>query len=612
MTWTLQDLDALREGWDFEAKKAAGQNGQGAVPRAFWESYSAMANGHGGHIVLGVSEDKAGRFKLHGLQNPHKVERELWDLLCDRNKVSANLLSVSDVNIQEIDGVSILVIQVPPAARGDKPVHLGKDPFSGSYLRINDGDRKLPADRVRRMLADAERDRPADSQVLRHLGLDDLHAPTLQAYRNLLSARSPDHPFLRQEGSDFLRSLGMWGRDPDSGASGLKKAGLLLFGKEASIKDVFPSFFVDYQRIDADADRWSHRIFCDGTWNANLLEFYWRVIPELHRDLDLPFSLGADMVRAGETPVHQALREALVNSLIHADYSARQGVRVEHRVDQFLFKNPGSMLLDRTQARRGGESECRNPSLQGAFTLVGLGERAGSGVPKILQAWHNQHWRAPVLEDDLERGMTSLTLTRVSLLPAEALSGLQKQFPSFSQLSTLQRLTLATAKTEGRVANLRLQQLSSEHPRDLSQMLSGLVQDGYLVAHGERRGRFYTLPGASTQASETPYKTPYKTSSGVSQNPLLEGLSQDVQGKLMAIQAAKWAQRTDIEAVLTALCATRFWSARELATLLNRSPQTIRNTYLKPMVRAGLLRLEFPHEPASQRQRYGASTLGEE
>ena len=53
---TNLELDSLREGWHFEAKLAAGRDGQGAVPESFWETYSAMANTEEGFILLGAKE----------------------------------------------------------------------------------------------------------------------------------------------------------------------------------------------------------------------------------------------------------------------------------------------------------------------------------------------------------------------------------------------------------------------------------------------------------------------------------------------------------------------------------------------------------------------------
>ena len=94
---TKEELDSLREGWHFEAKFAAGRDGQGAVPESFWETYSAMANTEGGFILLGAKEKKNGKFEFRGITNIAKVERELWNLLSSRQKVSANILRREDV-----------------------------------------------------------------------------------------------------------------------------------------------------------------------------------------------------------------------------------------------------------------------------------------------------------------------------------------------------------------------------------------------------------------------------------------------------------------------------------------------------------------------------------
>ena len=58
---TPSDFNTLREGWDFEAKLAAGRDGRGALPDSLWESYCAMANTDGGLILLGAQSTPSSR-----------------------------------------------------------------------------------------------------------------------------------------------------------------------------------------------------------------------------------------------------------------------------------------------------------------------------------------------------------------------------------------------------------------------------------------------------------------------------------------------------------------------------------------------------------------------
>ena len=52
-----------------------------------------------------------------------------------------------------------------------------------------------------------------------------------------------------------------------------------------------------------------------------------------------------------------------------------------------------------------------------------------------------------------------------------------------------------TADIEGEVSNSRMREISSEHPADLTQMLQGLAQKGFLHQVGQKRGTSYQLPG---------------------------------------------------------------------------------------------------------------------
>jgi ATP-dependent DNA helicase RecG len=71
-----------------------------------------------------------------------------------------------------------------------------------------------------------------------------------------------------------------------------------------------------------------------------VFEFYSRVILKLHERLKMPFALDADLFRNDTSSPHSALREALVNTLIHPDYEGRAGVRVLRDPSGYEFINP--------------------------------------------------------------------------------------------------------------------------------------------------------------------------------------------------------------------------------------------------------------------------------
>lgn len=95
----------------------------------------------------------------------------------------------------------------------------------------------------------------------------------------------------------------------------------------------------------------------------------------------MPFKMvGGECV--DDTPVHKAIREALANCLINADYHGVRGVVIRKEEEKIIFANPGYVRTGKKQMRLGGESDPRNKSLMKMFNLINIGERAGSGVPK--------------------------------------------------------------------------------------------------------------------------------------------------------------------------------------------------------------------------------------
>ena len=364
--------------WEFKSAK-------GGLPGSLWESYSAMANTDGGVIVLGIREND-GDFEVQGLDDPVKMEKDFWTTINNRGKVNLNLLANTDVRTVPVDSKPVLVVQVPRATRRQRPIFIGQNPLEGTYRRYSDGDYLCSREEVGRMLAD-QADQPADCEILPCFTLEDLDKKSLEQYRNRFASRSPAHPWLKLDDRGLLEKLGGWRKDQVTGEEGLTVAGLLMFNRDEVIRDpaAVPQYHVDYrERLSEDRQvRWTDRIWPDGTWVANLFQFFERVYPRLVVDLKIPFQFMT--LRRGETTtttpdlfqrhdetiVHEAIREAFVNSLIHADNRGQGGIVIERYRDRLELSNPGTLLLGIEQILRGAVSECRNKTLQGMFAMLG-------------------------------------------------------------------------------------------------------------------------------------------------------------------------------------------------------------------------------------------------
>ena len=496
---SLEDIAILRERADVECKLAQGRDGQGEFPKDAWKTYSAFANSYGGDIFLGLREKSGGSFELKGIKNTQKVLDEFWANITNQQKVSCNLVSQHCVQTIEIDGLTIIQIHVPAASRQQRPVYLNKNPLTGTFKRLHTGDMQQNEIAVKRMLAE-QSEESRDIGILQGYGLDDLDIDSFNAYRQIYTNLNPDHPWNKLDAQRFLYHIGGWSHDRQSGCSGLTAAGLLMFGSYRPILEVFPNYMLDYQeRLESETDeRWIDRLVPDGSWSGNLFDFYQRIINKLTINLKIPFVL-ANGQRQDDTLVHKALREALVNTLVHADYTERASVLVIKKPDIFSFRNPGNMRVPIELALEGSHSDCRNRNLQRMFRFIGLGENAGSGLPKIFDGWRSQHWRLPVLRERSQPNeQTLLELHTLSLVPEKVIAQLREDLGAkvFDGLTEQERLILITAHIEITVDHNRMISMLTIHPRDLSNIFSGLVARELLIKEGTGRGTVYCLPSA--------------------------------------------------------------------------------------------------------------------
>ena len=591
---SFNPLDILLQLDWAESDELEFKSAKGGLPKSLWETYSAMANSHGGVILLGVEDDG----RVSGVAEPHKLKKAFWDTVNNRGKVNLNLCTDSDVlEVNHANGL-ILAIRVPQASRHQRPVFLGQNPLTGTYRRNYEGDYRCTEQEVGRMLSDRAEE-PADSRILEGFGLEDLDLPSLHQYRQRFASHKPTHPWLSEDDKGLLTKIGGWRRDRKTGNDGLTLAGLLMFGRDETLREGAPGYHVDYRErlVDDPAVRWSDRLTADGTWPSNLFQFYLRVAGRLVADLKIPFQLDADLFRKGETEVHEAIREALVNALIHADYQGQGGILVEKFRDAFAFSNPGTLLVSFDQLWRGNVSECRNKALQTMFMLIGIAEKAGSGVDKMRRGWASQHWRSPLIREQVQPDRVIWRLPMVSLIPEDSLTRLKALFDGkFKKFNQDEVQALVTADVEGQVDNARMRQTCSLHAVEVTHLLQRLVAKGALVQEGQGRWSRYRLPVRHSEQS----------GAGSVHNG--GGSVHSAEMHTIAAPAREQSRLPPekMERIILELCQGRWLNRTDLAELLDRNPDGLRSRFLTPMVAHGHLRLRYPDKPNRADQAYTA------
>ena len=387
-------LKTLKESNKLELKKALM-----TFPNEALSTYSAFANTDGGIIVLGIEETKDG-LKISGVQEPEKVKKEMFDSLNNAEKVNRNLINDSMVKEEIIDGKTIILIEVPRANFKEKPIYLKKN-LHNSYKRNFEGDYKCSEEELKIMLRD-QMDENFDTYPIENFSIDDFDERTIKSYRNRFNTLNEDHPFMSMDTIEFLMKIGALKKNRSTEKIEPTLGGLLVFGKTESIKEAIPFIHFDYfDKSIISKERWNDRVVYDGTWGeGNLYNFFFTVIQKLYNLIEKNFKIADDnLSRVDHSDIHIAIREAFVNSIIHADFKIEEPLVVTKYPNYFQFENPGTLRVSKKQFFAGEHSKPRNNAIQEIFRHIKLCERAGTGIPKILKAVKENSLKYPDIEE---------------------------------------------------------------------------------------------------------------------------------------------------------------------------------------------------------------------
>lgn len=369
-------LEKYRENNRIEAKKALG-----GLPESIWETYSSFANTLGGLILLGVEEYRDHSLHAIDLPDPEGIVQKFWTLVNDPRKTSACILSRQNVFVQEIEGKRIVCIDVPRADRYDLPVFINGQ-IEESYRRSGEGDYRCSADEIRSMLRDVER-RTRDMRLLQQASMDGLSSSSLEAYRKQLSYEKPEGRYGGMTDEELLLEL----HAAEIGSDDMlhpTSAGMLMFFQYESIRQYFPHYSIRCSEMNE-------------VFKGGLYAFY---LTAEKRIRALPYS----------GSVKHVLLEAMLNSLVNADYEETGGLVFRMEKDRIEMSNPGSFRIGLEKALAGGISDPRNGAVFRMFNLIGAGSHSGRGIPGIFRAWRSEGYGDPEIVQSFAPARITLLL----------------------------------------------------------------------------------------------------------------------------------------------------------------------------------------------------------
>lgn len=469
------------------------KSGAGGFPTSVRETMVAFANTDGGTIVIGVDE-RAG-FALVDLPDIGRYRDRLVDL--SRSAVTPPLQI--DTEFVELEGRRVLMATVATAAADQRPVYVtSKGVSGGAYLRTGDGDRRMSEAEIALMYT--ARTQPMyDRETIADARIDDLDrnsvARTLERVR-LGSA------YLREvDDSTALHRLGaLSGPHPDAPPT---LAGLLTFGRFP--QQFFPQFMASVVVHPSENDTADTRFLDNVTLRGSIPEIVTEALAVLRRNLSARAVVVAGSREDRLDFSLSAIREAVVNALMHRDYSpVTRGTQVQIDLfpDRLVIRSPGGLYGPITDEDLGEAdvSSSRNSVLAQLLSDVYLprsdqlvAENRASGIPIMISEARRHGLPRPVFESRV----TSFTVTmgRSELLGPEVRTW----------LSTL-RVPLPTPAHEIAVAMMRGGFVTNAALREwgverhvAGSVLRDLTDNGVAVRQGGRRYARYVLDPAAVE-----------------------------------------------------------------------------------------------------------------
>lgn len=359
---------------------------------------------------------------------------------------------------------------------------------SGKYLRRRMGGQGQPVTEPMSPVEIASRNAVSSTQYDYTLAImpgakwEDLDPREFERFRDLVRRSNGDPSLARMENKELANILGAISGDTPE--ERITVAGLLLFGKEESLRRFIPNHEVAFQVLS-------------GT-EVEMNNFYRKPLLKAMEEMEQFFNarnreqeVMVGIFRWGIPDYSpKAFREAVANALIHRDYTKTGAVHIQWHSDRLEISNPGGFPEGvNVKNILVTPPRPRNRTLAEALMRAGLVERTGRGVDLIFREQLRSGRPAPSYERSSESTVILVIPGgKANLNFVTWLLGQEDRMQGVDEL-----LVLNTLQVQRRVSITDLQLVLQKSSADTRAVLEKLVESGWIEARGERKGRVYML-----------------------------------------------------------------------------------------------------------------------
>ena len=407
----------------------------------------AFANTKGGTLYIGVSNDGS----VVGVKNADQVMLQLNNMI--RDSIKPDVTMFVGYETQHVTDKDIIAVTIQKGT--DRPYYLGSKGLKPSGVYVRNGTSSDPA---------------TDTAIRRMIKATD--GDSFESMRSLeqnLSFEAAEKQFEKQNipfDAAKMQPLGMISAD------GIySKVALLL-------SDQCPSTIKAATCSGEDKGSFQDRRECDGSLFQQMEELY--SYQDMRNQTKATFD-GRYRIDTRDYP-EDALREALLNSLVHRDYSFRASTLVSVYADRIEFVSvgglPSGIELDDIML---GLSVCRNPKLAAIFYRLQLIEAYGTGMPKIMNAYTETE-----LKPKIEVSSNAFKIT----LPNRNAGTNHTQTP-VGTLKSEEKRSLDFIGSNGHIVRSDVDQLLDVSQATANRILKRMVAEGLIYQDGNGRKTKY-------------------------------------------------------------------------------------------------------------------------